>query len=168
MSSALALRQESCISHSLSWTVQCMLLRVSFLVVDWGSWKSSKWAVGLFPMRSTISPWFSSNQSLCLLVYGPKHSITVLYTASRRVIHAASTSCSSKRMLSSRSSLASTNDCLVGTSFRFVMFSRFGDFLPCGLFLGWILMLNLEMVRWWSVQHSAPHSALVTLRLTMA
>ena len=32
-----------------------------------------------------------------VLVDGPKHSIAMLYTVSRRVIHTASTSCSAKK-----------------------------------------------------------------------
>ena len=76
-----------------------------------------------------------------------------------RVIHAACTYCSSK----SHSSKVSTNDCLVGTSFSFMMFSHFGAFLLCGRISGWTLMLNLEMIKRWSVQHSAPNTTLVTL-----
>ena len=135
-----------------------ILLRASFLLVHWGSWRYTRWTARFFPMRSMISAWFSSNQSLCLLVDGPKLSTAVLYTVSRKVILTASTSCSSRMMVSSRLFKASTNDCLVGTSFSFVLFSRFGAFLPCGLVLGWTLMLSLERICWWSVQHSAPHS----------
>ena len=150
-----------------------MLHRASFLVVHWGSWWCARWAARFFPMRSMISACFSPNQSLCLLADGPKHSIAVVYTVSRRVIPAASTSCSSKRMVSRRSCKGSRNDCFVGKFFSFVVFSHFDDLLPCGLVLGWTLRLCLEMIRWWSVQHSAPHTALVTLtshlylRLTM-
>ena len=117
----------------------------------------------LFPMRSMISAWFSSNQSLCLLVENPKYSIAVLYTITQKVIPTASTSCLSIRMVSRCSSKALRNDCLVGTSFSSVMISHFSAFLPCGLVLGWTLMLSLEMIRQWSIQHSAPHMALVTL-----
>ena len=136
---------------------------MSFLVVHWGSWRCTRWAGHFFPMRSMISAWFLSNQSLCLLVDGTKHSIAVLYMVSRRVIHAAFTSCSSKRMVSSCSSKASTNHYLDRMSFSFVMFSHFDVYLPCGLVLGWTLMLSLEIIRWWSVQHSAPHTVLITL-----
>ena len=101
-------------------------------------------------MRSMIFEWFSSNQSLCLLIDGPKHSIVVLYIVSWRVIHTASTSCLPQRMVSSYSSKASTNDCLVEMSFSFMMFSRFWAFLPCGLVLGCTLKLSLEMIRRWS------------------
>ena len=130
-----------------------MLFRVSFLVVHWRSWRCGRWAARFFLMGSRISAWFSSNQYLCVLVDDPKHSIAVLYTVSQRVIHAASTSYLSKRMVLRRSSKASTNDCLVGTSFSFMMFTRFGAFLPCVLVLGWTLMLSLERIWRWSVQH---------------
>ena len=90
-------------------------------------------------------------------------TLHVLFTVSWRVIHGDCTFCSFKRMVSSHSSKALTNDCLVGTSFSFMMFSRFGTFLSCGLILDWTLMLSLEMIRRWPVQHSVPLIALVIL-----
>ena len=131
-----------------------MLLRA-----HWGSWRLAKWAAHFFPMKSMTSAWFSSNQSLCLRVDGPKYSTALFW----RVIHVAFTSFSSKRMVSIRSPKASTKDCLIKTSFNFVMFSRFGAFSSCGLVLGWTLRLSLEIIRWWFVQHYEPHIAFVTL-----
>ena len=134
--------------------LQSVFLRI-MLVCQVGS--------ALFLIRYMISVWFSSNQSLSLLVDGPKYSLAVLYTMSLRGINAASTSCTSKRIVSNSSSKGSINDCLVETSFSFAMFSRLGAFLPCSLLLGRTVMLSLEMIWQWSVLYSAPYKTLVTL-----
>ena len=113
--------------------------------------------------RAVMSEWFSSNQSLCFFTGDPRHSMTVLYTVLRKVVHAALTSCLYRVMAPNRSPTVSTNICLVGPSFSLVMLIRFGAFLPCGLHLDCTWMLTLDTMRRWSVQHSALHKALVIL-----